>query len=1117
MTRPKRPKESVSSDTLIPLDYTHLIPGTTLPPSYLKGKISIVWGKSLSKAVQSINEIPKLSFSIDQKFVIPIGYQSNDYVIPTEKEKNEKYEIKFRIYHSTLHPSSSSSSGITEKQNEGLNNTIRELVEGHKSWLKEECKGKEIMIDTTGLQVLNKKKDDVNGKRWIVEIQGIGQRDVRYDNGKYIKTLMPDFQIPSQVPDWFDSSAPLISSPPPLPSQQQQLLHPGDSPAKSRKLGSSKLKPLTSFVPPDLTRIPSRSSTSSHNSNSNSSRPPNKRSPEQQNSDEPNSKRTKGVEGDAIVNNRKSDSDLAKLKEKEKENEKAKINDSQPRTVTKLGPPGYQALIQSVRPTLASVDTEQDVVQEDQISLPVVPTETSHQELIEPQPEPLLQPTDESVPSNQPIAFEQEDAEHSPRDSTDPAQTVTEPVDFSEDLRPTPLREMTPIRPRPFDPLSYQQAASSPSYPSRRQSIPKVSQSSPHAFAPRSERANIAELRRRAEERRKKEIQAAEAESSRTAQARIANVAQLQTPLKSDYIEYTPLRHLRHGQKGHILGVVAKIMPSKRTSKDYMMSVVLCDPTRYADGDPFHNEELVVTIFRKEERDLPLDVTIGSVMLIRGVKISTFNTKTKAQAFPDPGNCWAILLNERNGILDLKLPHQRIMDPPINGTEVDRMKALYEWYKGIQSGSGNIMNNFWDHSSPAPSGIDISSSRRSSLVVARELVNLGQVKPGEFFNAIFKILYVHANDFSGRLELYVTDGTLCATNDIPVRNYHNVQIKDIPPDSIFMVTIFDSPPKEELPYFEVGKCMKLNNLRSKSYQGELEFAWSEKLTTEQAQNGWKRRACAPISADDERAKVIERRLQAHKRGQVLQEEQRPSHSPIPLQSYHHRSRESLQPISYNPPAVQSTASTHVRPEQLVRLATHVQTIYNDTTNHQISTISDILHNSTLPNKYRIHAKVKKIHSRSLIDNDSVIQSYCRKCEMAFKGDWCGSCNDSEGELAEWRYRFIAILEDKNGDELACIVADDEAAEFLPPLPPWSISTNPNDQRKSEVRRNELNNQVHTILQGAKMDGKRTKPFIDLSIQIYEITTPSQARQTGAINGRDTIVVARLFGMKLENQ
>ena len=69
--------------------------------------------------------------------------------------------------------------------------------------------------------------------------------------------------------------------------------------------------------------------------------------------------------------------------------------------------------------------------------------------------------------------------------------------------------------------------------------------------------------------------------------------------------------------------------------------------------------------------------------------------------------------------------------------------------------------------------------------------------------------------------------------------------------------------------------------------------------------------------------------------------------------------------------------------------------------------------------------------------------------------------------------------------MSIIIANEAAAEFLPPLPPLVASTDPNDKKKMDTRVREANRAVEDMLLGAKMDGQWSRPIIDWSVETVE--------------------------------
>ena len=118
---------------------------------------------------------------------------------------------------------------------------------------------------------------------------------------------------------------------------------------------------------------------------------------------------------------------------------------------------------------------------------------------------------------------------------------------------------------------------------------------------------------------------------------------------------------------------------------------------------------------------------------------------------------------------------------------------------------------------------------------------------------LHQILYVYHNGRNVFMEVYITDGT---TSSERLRNFHNFQDK-VPYNAIFCLSIHEKPPDNELELFKKGNILKMGNVRAKLYKEDLELTWSEKLTQEQVEMGWRtRRRCELIPNEDERARVI---------------------------------------------------------------------------------------------------------------------------------------------------------------------------------------------------------------------------------------------------------------------
>jgi hypothetical protein len=65
-----------------------------------------------------------------------------------------------------------------------------------------------------------------------------------------------------------------------------------------------------------------------------------------------------------------------------------------------------------------------------------------------------------------------------------------------------------------------------------------------------------------------------------------------------------------------------------------------------------------------------------------------------------------------------------------------------------------------------------------------------------------------------------------------------------------------------------------------------------------------------------------------------------------------------------------------------------------------------------------------------------------------------------------------------------IIADEEAAAFLPALPPLTPLTSHNEIRTIERQIADCSKETYSLLLGSKMDGERVRPAIRWSVESY---------------------------------
>lgn len=97
------------------------------------------------------------------------------------------------------------------------------------------------------------------------------------------------------------------------------------------------------------------------------------------------------------------------------------------------------------------------------------------------------------------------------------------------------------------------------------------------------------------------------------------------------------------------------------------------------------------------------------------------------------------------------------------------------------------------------------------------------------------------------------------------------------------------------------------------------------------------------------------------------------------------------PSGYNGPMPQIIQhAVPLRPSivESAALATHLSTIYTDKLYYPSSTITEIVQNGMVPNKFRLQARVKAIFPRNPPTGSPPIANYicffCKKCERPYK-------------------------------------------------------------------------------------------------------------------------------------
>ncbi|EIW68525.1 hypothetical protein TREMEDRAFT_62986 [Tremella mesenterica DSM 1558] len=535
-----------------------------------------------------------------------------------------------------------------------------------------------------------------------------------------------------------------------------------------------------------------------------------------------------------------------------------------------------------------------------------------------------------------------------------------------------------------------------------------------------------------------------------------ASMDKLRTELRVSGIKYTPLGNTSDYQIVNLIGIVIDVPgpPKKTKAGDWQVSLVIGDPTTHDTSRAA--EDMVLTLFRKTVAELPI-VGQGTPMLFRNMKLKAWNGKLKGNAFTGDGNTWAWLEGR-----SLRFADQAALIPSVSKPEIDRLMLLQTWWRGLNGSNGHVGG--WEVRSV--SGGEKGRSEEVGSPGGNGQVLLSQVREGMFFDGLFKIIHVIRNTSPNQppYELYVSDGTI---SSIAIRNFHNIY-GDLPPSAVHSVAIKSRPPPEVENMFVHGNVLKMANIRAKTFRGEMELIWSEHVTIEQAREGWKARRCNILGGDDERVKVIESRIKHLKR---IDQDLTHDYSALDPEIKMIYTNQRISPIRLSDPVStdftpqttnQQSSSNSINGERPVeketRLATHLRTIHTDPIAHPLSTLEDILGNGTVPNRFRVRARVKSVHPRGL----------------------------------------------PGGFTLPVVIADEDANGFLPPLPPISTTSNPNDQRKTAAQLRRICAQVDTILLGPKMDGLHSRPLVEWTIQTF-LASPPRGQGEG-------VVVGRVFGM-----
>lgn len=201
------------------------------------------------------------------------------------------------------------------------------------------------------------------------------------------------------------------------------------------------------------------------------------------------------------------------------------------------------------------------------------------------------------------------------------------------------------------------------------------------------------------------------------------------------------------------------------------------------------------------------------------------------------------------------------------------------------------------------------------------------------------------------------------------------------------------------------------------------------------------------------------------------------------------------------------------PPPVAETSSDIFTRYTDAIAHPSTSLAQALADPTVPNKYRIQARVRRIEAVPFKNsNGELAVTFCKHCRDYFTQGTCQSCNDKTVKHAEARWRILVFLEIDRAekatirqnndfpDEVAVLLADEAADACLPQLP--KLHTGPNEVERARRNISALRPRVEDLLLGPKWDGARTRPLIDWSILKHRVDMRSG----------ESAVVWKVFGM-----
>ncbi|KAJ9104502.1 hypothetical protein QFC21_001998 [Naganishia friedmannii] len=497
---------------------------------------------------------------------------------------------------------------------------------------------------------------------------------------------------------------------------------------------------------------------------------------------------------------------------------------------------------------------------------------------------------------------------------------------------------------------------------------------------------------------------------------------------------------------------------------DILYRFRLVDPSRPHEG-PW------LSLFtRDEERRLPPNISPGSVLLVRGAKVSHSVVSKLADRLI---NLFYEFQLHRDNRVDLKCPAhadwtysllirdtfgnskyiegvgKRHMDtPPLSRIEMDKMSELQRWYfakypalQGAQASGNNAVGKLQT----------TSTSKRART--------WGSVSDRDFCDMTVEILHVRQALYPTKREFIVTDYT---KNDrFTFNEYSTAEIPEV--GFITLLTLWDAVAlSADLNVINDGDIVTFLNVAIKGSSTRYGIEGNVREGTGLDGIQYRRFRVLNPQTDAQAAELIRRRERL--KAETL-ERQRSETIPVALQSH-----------------VSSTLNHHPLSVSESILATF-KTRYST---QPFSSITEILHNPVPDNRFRLRAWVCKIQTRTLGAQgeesknlrDLVVRR-CKTCDRYFEQKYCVWCKTMLSNNLEYQYLFVIHLKEDSKEKtetLPAIVSSKYMSNVLPSLPAVSLLGVDEEKELMTACR-----QVEEMLQGRVVNGTRQCPVIDWSL------------------------------------